>query len=77
MKTMKSLACGAALALCAATAQAGCAAHVGRTSADPMALVATPSGPQARTLEANLAQGEALRRTAAALERRAGADAAP
>lgn len=130
MKTMKSLACSAALALCAATAQAGCAAHVGRTSADPMALVATPSGPsvdtdegrrvvttlgtitnptgvcftdlvievqyfdgagrrvdtlgymgrnspQARALEASLAQGEALRRIAAALERRAGADAAP
>jgi hypothetical protein len=40
---MKSLACVATLALCAVSAQARCVAHVGRTSADPMALVVTPS----------------------------------
>jgi hypothetical protein len=43
MKSMKSLACVAALALCAVSAQARCVAHVGRSDADPMALVATPS----------------------------------
>jgi len=43
MKSLQSLACIATLALCAATAQARCVAHVGRTDADPMALVATAS----------------------------------
>jgi len=45
MKPIKSLARLAALALAlgAVAAQARCVAHVGRTSADPMALVATAS----------------------------------
>ena len=45
MKPTRSLACLAAstLALGAAAAQARCVAHVGRTNADPMALVATAS----------------------------------
>jgi hypothetical protein len=43
MKTWKSLACTAALALCAVAAQARCVAHVGPSDADPTALVAAPS----------------------------------
>lgn len=43
MKSKKSLALAAMLALSAATAQAGCAAHVGRSGADPMALVVAPT----------------------------------
>ena len=43
MKPIKSLACLAAMALGAVAAHARCVAHVGRTNADPMALVATAS----------------------------------
>jgi hypothetical protein len=43
MISNRLLACAAALGLCAASAQAACVAHVGRTSADPMALTATAS----------------------------------
>ena len=43
MKSWKSLAVVAAMALSTTAAQARCVAHVGRTDADPMALVATPS----------------------------------
>ncbi len=43
MKFMKMLACIAATALAATAAQAGCTAHVGRSDADAMSLVAAPT----------------------------------
>ncbi len=43
MKFMKMLGCVAATALAATAAQAGCTAHVGRSDADAMSLVAAPT----------------------------------